>query len=190
MTSPTWTLTLVTAPAAEPVTLAEARNHLRVDDPSDDALIDGLVVAAREWAEAFTGRAMITQTWDYSITAWPSSGTPIVLPRSPLQSVTWVRYRDAADAVQTLDAASYLVEPPLIDLAKGATWPTLSAARAYPITIRIVAGYGDRNLVPQAVRQAILLIVGALYERRGADAVESAPGAARALLLPYRARWL
>ena len=60
-------LKLVTAPAAEPVTLAEIKEHLRVDSDLEDALISALITAARQWAETYQGRAYITQTWNFLV---------------------------------------------------------------------------------------------------------------------------
>ena len=62
---------LVTAPAAEPLTLAEAKLHLRVDDTADDALIGALITAARQHAEHDTRRALVTQTWKLALDASP-----------------------------------------------------------------------------------------------------------------------
>ena len=78
------TLKLITAPAAEPVLLADAKLHLRVDHIADDDLITSLITAAREAAEHLTGRALITQTWERVLGAFPSSApTRPALPGTP-----------------------------------------------------------------------------------------------------------
>src|ERR1051325_11329554 len=100
-------LTLSTAPTVEPVSLDEAKGQVRVelDFHSDDALILGLIAAARRLAEVFCGRAFLTQTWDLTLDAFPSGWGPrwpatlggrdaIRLPRPPLQSVSYVKYVD------------------------------------------------------------------------------------------------
>ncbi|HEY0282981.1 MAG TPA: head-tail connector protein, partial [Rhizomicrobium sp.] len=83
-------LTLVTPPAAEPVTLAEAKAHLKVDTSADDALITSLIVAARARAEWHSGCAFVTQSWTLWLDAWPRNGL-VEIPLPPLQSVTQVR---------------------------------------------------------------------------------------------------
>jgi hypothetical protein len=74
------------APAVEPLTLEEAKNHLRVDADidEDDALINNLIAAARQDCEKFQNRAYITQTWELWLDAWPEKDY-IELPLPPLQ---------------------------------------------------------------------------------------------------------
>jgi len=76
-------LTIVTPPAEEPVTLTEAKNHLRVDLSDDDSLISALIVAAREHAEAITRRAFITQTLKLSLDAFPATTVRSMSPCRP-----------------------------------------------------------------------------------------------------------
>lgn len=180
-------LTVVTGPTLEPVSLAEAKAHLRVEVPDEDALIDGYILAAREYIERETQRALITQTLDYktSFSRWYSQcgnwpiyytgecyRTGIMLPRPPLQSVTSLAYVDSAGATQTLAANQYQVildngdsHEGLIVPAFGVTWPTLQAVPD-ALTIRFVAGYGGMEDVPHSIRQAMLLLIGQFYEQR------------------------
>ena len=81
---------LLTPPAVEPVTLADAKAYLRVDNDDDDAVISALIAGARAHVEAQTRRALITQTWRLVRDAWPGDGRIAVLP-SPLQQVTAAR---------------------------------------------------------------------------------------------------
>src|SRR3974377_2319928 len=67
-------LDLITPPAVEPVTLAEAKQHARVEYPDDDALITGMIVAARRMAETRLRSALITQTWNLYLDSFPSAG--------------------------------------------------------------------------------------------------------------------
>lgn len=187
-------LVLVTGPAIEPVSVAEAKAHLRVDADTDDALITALVAAARQHAEAVTRRALITQTWELVLDGWPSGGE-IALPLPPLQSVTSIAYTDADAGEHVLDAGDYLVdtaaEPGRI-VRTAAGWPSVSLQEAAAIRVRFVAGYGDAAAdVDEAIRQAILLLVGHWYENReavvGTGAVpKPLPLAFDALLWPYR----
>ena len=88
---------LLTAPAVEPLTLAEAKAYLRVETPDDDDLIAALIAGARIHVEAETRRALITQSWRLSRDAWPPDGRLSVLP-APLQTLTAVRVYDESTA--------------------------------------------------------------------------------------------
>ena len=192
-------LTLVTAPTAEPVSLAEAKAHLRVLQSAEDALIASYLMAARESAETYTRRALAPQTWDLTIDYdWPTVRRQhdgliiprIVLPKPPLTSVTSITYVDTAGASQTLAGSQYLVDARgiegVIEPTYNVTWPSVREQRA-AITVRFVTGYTQ---IPEAVRAAILLTLGHLYEHRedvvvGPSANEL-PRGAEALLFPYR----
>ena len=82
-------LKLVTAPAAEPVTLVEAKTHLRLDTSSDDTYVSALITAARERVELFLRRALITQVFEFAVDDFPAYDRAIDLPRPPLRSVEW-----------------------------------------------------------------------------------------------------
>ena len=109
-------LKLVSAPAVEPLTLAEAKAHLRLDTDADDAYVSGLIVAARERVELFLRRALITQTYEYTIDRFPVNAYLVYttsfmdLPRPPLQSVEWIKYIDTAGKQQTLPPDAYVVD--------------------------------------------------------------------------------
>lgn len=175
-------LKLITAPTAEPVTLAEAKLHLRVDQASEDALINVLISAARESAEHITERALMPQTWELQLDAFPDA---FRLLRGPVISVTSVKYLDKNGTLQTLDSSQYQVD--LTDdagawvlPAYGVEWPEaradINAAR-----VRYQAGYADAATVPAAIKSWILLMIGTLYENRELDAakaLERSPGLA------------
>lgn len=187
-------LTLVTAPVAEPLSTSEAKSHLRVDASTDDTLIGTLIVAARQHVEAFTRRVLITQTWDIVRNSFPPQSF-IDLPLPPLQSVTSVKYKDQDGDESTMSSSDYIVdtavEPGRIVLAWGASWPGVTLYPASPITVRFVAGYGDdADDVPQLVKQAMLMLIGHWYENREAVVVGSISKeielATSNLLWPYR----
>lgn len=166
---------LITAPAVEPVTVAEARAHLYVTHTDDDTLIGAFIAAARQDCEHRIQRALVTQTWERTLDSFPAA---ISLPMAPLASVTSVKYIDGDGNEQTLAASAYYVdtdsEPGQVLPAYGASWPTV---RDLPnaVRVRYVAGYGaDGSFVPAALKQWILLRVGALYENRE-SAVTSQP---------------
>jgi len=180
---------LVTAPAVEPVTLTEAKAHLRVDVTDDDTLISSLITSARQYIERAIRRALITQTWRASIDEFPATGE-IILPKPPLQSVTSIQYTDINDSTSTVSSSTYTVdtdsEPGRIVLKYGQTWPSSSLAVTNPIQITFVAGYGLAAGVPAHFKQAILLLVGHWYENR--EAITSTGGIPKEL--PYAVKSL
>lgn len=187
-------LSVVTPPADEPVSLAEARKHCRIDVADDDGLLSGIILAARQWAETYLRRALCTQTLDYTLDCWPST---IILPRPPHQSVTSISYVDGAGATQVLASSEYQVDLSSDSLAARIrpayqkTWPTTRLDTFNPITVRYVAGYGGNpSNVPDAIRSAILLLIGHLYENRETVIIgtisSDIPFGARTLMDPYR----
>lgn len=168
-------LTLLTAPAEEPVSLAEARAHLRVDTVDDDALIGALIVAAREVAETRTGRALVTQRWRLTLDTWPDAGdgypgaTQILLPKPPLASVDAISYLDANGTRQTLDPSAYqIILDTLVGIVQPAYATSWPACRATPGSIRIdyTAGYGTAAAVPQTLKAWMLLAIATWYAQR------------------------
>ena len=134
-------MTLVTAPTAEPLSLAEAKLHLRVDGTADDTLIPPRISSARQYVEDFTGRDLVDQSHKLLLDAFPSW---VELPGSPLVSVTSVTYIDENGATQTAAASLYDVdittEPGTLRLAFDQTWPsTRSTPNA--VTINYDTGY-------------------------------------------------
>lgn len=164
-------LVLAQAPATEPITLADAKLHLRVEIADDDTLITSLITAARQWCEAFQGRAYVTQTWQLWLDEWPE-GDAISIPRPPLQSVTSIKYYGADGAEYVVPATDYLVdakaEPGRVVLGYGKTWPSVMLRPAGAIVIEFVAGYGAESAVPEKVKQAMKLLVGHWYAYREA----------------------
>jgi len=179
------------APTEEPVSLAEAKLHLRVDISEDDTLIASLITAARELVEQQSWRALVSQTWDLYLDVIPAEAE-LKLPRPPLVSVTGVYYTPDGSTEQTLAASNYAVDavsqPGRIVLKTGGSWPgdTLSIVNGFKV--RYVAGYGAASAVPVRYKQAILLLVGHWYAHREAVGTPGAPMAlaVEALLAPYR----
>ena len=184
-------LTLVTAPAREPVTLQQAKDHLRVDGTDNDSTVDALITVAREHVEKFTNRVLITQTWDLVLDAFPKQ---ICLPMPPAQSVTTIKYIDTAGVQQTLAITEYKVDvasnPARIVEAYGKTWP-LTRDEINAVEVRFITGYGaNAEDVPGPIISAMLLVIGHLYENREATssgpALNELPLGARDLLMSYR----
>lgn len=158
-------LRLITAPAAEPVSVATAKSYLRVDGTDDDTLITSLIKAAREKGEGLSRRAFINQTWEMTIDCWPANYV-LQLYRPPLVSVTHVKYtdRDASEATWTDYRVDIKSEPGKILFD---SLPGVSLQETGGITVRFVAGYGSsESNVPERFKQLILALVGYWYENR------------------------
>jgi uncharacterized phiE125 gp8 family phage protein len=194
-------LVLYAPPADEPVDLAEAKAHLRVSTTDDDVYIQQLIVAARRWAEEFTRRSLVTQTWDLyldgelyaNFSRYMGRDDIIRMPFAPLQSVTHIKYIDIDGTEQTLSSSIYTVDnksqPGRIALAYGQSWPS-GRDVINSVNIRFIAGYGTPEDVPEDFAHAIKIMIAHLYEHRepiivGA-AISNVPDSAEALLWPYR----
>ncbi len=185
---------VVTAPEEFPVTLTEAKAHLRIDHTYEDTLITALIEAATIYAEKFTGRALIDQTLDVYLDEFPVGALEI--PKPPLISVTGLFYTNSGGSEIEftdfdVDDAS---EPARLYLPMSGTWPTPSTA-PNSVRIRVRAGYIDATVspaeanVPPSIKAAILLYIGALYENReavGANNQAVLPWGAEQLLRQFR----
>jgi uncharacterized phiE125 gp8 family phage protein len=189
-------LTLVTGPAQEPLTLEQAKAQLRLDVDTDDALIIDFIKTARQWGEGQIKRALITQTHDLNIDYnWPwKFGSPrIDFPINPVSSVTSITYvdLDGTSPQPTLAASQYTVvarrHGSYIVPAYNINWPSV---RSVPnaITVRFVAGDTLANL-PKQLERAVSLLVAHMYENRetvtAKDLVE-VPYAIESLISPFR----
>jgi uncharacterized phiE125 gp8 family phage protein len=189
-------LKIKTAPVKEPVTLAEAKSHLRVEIADDDTLINTLIKAAREHVEKICSRALITQTWYLYLDSFPDSGEEIRIPMPPLATIVGITYVDIDGVTQTLAVGEYTVdansEPARVKEAYNETWPdTREIMNA--VTVEFTCGYGDDETdVPQTIRQAMLFLIGHWYENREAVVIsgniiaKELPAAVSALLASYR----
>ncbi|MCG6122778.1 MAG: hypothetical protein MEP57_08725 [Microvirga sp.] len=183
---------LVAAPAVEPVSLAQARAYLRLDDPeapsAEDGLIESLVVAARLAVEAATRLKLIAQTWRISIAAQPASRA-IRLPLAPVASIAEIRVFDGAGLASVVEPDRYRLrrgaQPPLVELEPG--FPSATGG----IEIDVEAGFGpDAGSVPAPLRQAIRALVARWHENRGdgrGDVDAALPSDVALALAPYRA---
>lgn len=164
-----WFVVEIQSPTEDPVAVADARLHLRVDGDEDNGWIQRAIRAAREYCEETQQRAYASRRFRLSLERWPC-GRTIYLPRPPLQAVEAVSYTRADGTVETLDPTLYVVdaasEPGAIHLALDASWPTEQLAPGMPICVEFLAGCGTVEDVPERVKQAILLLVGHWYENR------------------------
>lgn len=178
---------LLTPPAAEPLSLADAKAFLRVEHDADDALIGSLIAAARGEVEIATRRVLMTQTWRIVLHRWPAPRR-IVSPVNPLQAVAAARVFDAAGEAQPVDAGDFLLDtaslPGVIELPR-AGLPQPGRALA-GIEIDVSAGHGGAADVPAPLVQAIRLLVARAYEHRDGMAADALSGEVGKLLAPFR----
>jgi len=152
------------------VTAAEFKTHARIYHTQDDAYIATLILSATQVIEAETRRALINRSFAYQLEGFPADGE-IILPRSPLSSVTSVTYTDAAGATQTLSASLYHVYSVngvgRVVLKSTESWPATVGTGALDVTVNFVAGYGATAAsVPVALDHAVLLQATHMYENR------------------------
>ena len=211
------TLQVTTEPLAEPVTVARARAHCRIDNVGEDDLLAGFLMTARIMAEGYLSRALLTQTALWSMRPVPDLRFrhveenrlrgELILPRAPVQSIESVTVTDRYGDVTVIDEAVLPFSPalPLIGYVKdiglepgrlriGGMTPMAGGyimrnVRVAKIAISMVLGYGLAENVPEPIKQAILLTTAFLYENRG-DAGGEMPRAAEWLLDRYRLQWL
>lgn len=167
----------VLPPASEPISIEEAKEHCRVETDTENTMILGLIIAAREYCETFQRRALITQTWELWLDDWPEVGQ-IMIPLPPLQTIDSIRYYDVDDNEFTMDPGDYFVdtknEPGWVALNYGSAWPTITLRPVNGVCITFTAGYEVEGsdgaaLVPESVKLAMKLLVGHWYENREAS---------------------
>lgn len=200
----------VTGPAVEPISESEARGHLRLDDGIDTTQVTAYILAARQWAESYTGRVFINRTLRQTLDSTVAYGGPyhegfkvapitpvfhdyIELAASPVVSVESVKYYDDADTESTWASSNYYVDTARdigrIILRDSGTFPSdLRAANG--LEINFTAGYGSSSTdVPEPIRVAILQYMTFLYEHRGdfeRFPAPTPPAVLRGLLQPYK----
>ena len=158
---------LLAGPAEEPVSLAEAKAFLRIDDGVEDGLVATLIAAARMHVEGVTGRALLAQSWRLVLDHWPED-RQVKLPVTPFMAVTEITAYDSAGGAHTVPLAQFLSEPDRLLLPGNvASMPALRERQG--IEIDYVAGYGvEPKDVPADLRQALLALVGYWFEHRDA----------------------
>lgn len=167
-------LKLITPATELPVSLDEAKAHLRVDGTDDDLLITAYLGAAVRMAEQATVRALMTQTWLLSLDAFPSV---LELTRTPVVSITSLVYDDITGTPQTWANTNYtLNNADYYDVAKitpafGKAWPAIRN-QVNAVRVTYVAGFTNAAAVPENIKSWIKLAVGSMYENRAAEVLE------------------
>lgn len=158
---------IIVQPSVEPVDLDTAKYQCREDSTDADTFIrDILIPQAREMAEHETGRALCPQTRELVLDAFPEA---FVLRGAPIQSIVSVKYLDITGVEQTLNPADTLLdkdsEPGYLVPAYGKAWPA-SFPVPNAVRVRYNCGYASAAEVPTAIKQWMLLAIGALYAQR------------------------
>ena len=181
-------LILTTPPVVEPVSLAEAKAHLRVTHVDDDVFISTLIVSARRRLEVKTGLRLITQGWSQFLDFWPGGGL-VELDVNPVSAVSDVIIYGDLDTAASVDTAHYFLDatssPPRVVFRQGRN-PSPPGRRAKGIEVRFTAGFGLAAAVPVDLKQAVLLLVADAYAHRGDEAARAMPPAALELINAYR----
>jgi uncharacterized phiE125 gp8 family phage protein len=178
---------LLTPPAAEPLSLGEVKEFLRVEHDADDELIASLTASARGEVELATRRVLVTQTWRIVLHRWPPSGR-IVSPASPLRTLEAARVFDADGAADELDSGAFLLDtssvPGVIAFAR-TSLPAPGRALA-GIALNVTAGYGEAADIPAPLLHAIRLLLARAYEQRDRVAPDALPDTVMNLIAPFR----
>lgn len=193
---------VTTPPTAEPVTLADAREHLHEvaygsppEHPNDSQIVRA-IKSAREFCEQYLERSLAAQTITMVV---DNFSKPLLLPNGPIQSVESITYVDENGATQMLATTVYELETfgNKIRLKYGQVYPN-TRVQDDAVTITYVAGYTngespDTYPLPEPIKSAMLLIIGNLYENRQQDVLgntrisfNSLPLGVYNLLQPYR----
>ena len=150
------------------VCLSEAKDHLRVSNTADDTLITNLILAATQAAQNYTNRFFINHSVRMDCDTWDET---LYFYKSPVFSSTTIEYYGTSATIYDIwDSSNYIVdkvhEPARLLLQADKSYPDLADRKA-AIKLTYVSGYGTAaSDVPQAIKQAVLLIVGNFYENR------------------------
>ncbi len=189
-------LVMTSGPALEPVTVAEAKAHLRIDHSAEDVLVSSLILTSRLHIETALGIALIAQGWTYLRDRWPASAA-VSLPLRPLIAVDEIRVHRADGPPTVVSASEYAVDAASAEprvVRQVGSWPAPGRA-THGIAIDFTAGFGAAAAdVPQPIRQALLMLTAHWYEHRSTIEIGSeatvVPLGISELLMPYRRKRL
>ncbi|MBZ9719104.1 phage head-tail connector protein [Mesorhizobium sp. AD1-1] len=161
---------LIEPPASLPVTIDEAKLHLRIDPAPADAVLTALIGAATKHLDGWTGtlgRCIVNQSWRQDFGYWPQS-RDLRLPFPNCSSIV-VKYFDATNTEQTVpDTAYEVLEDALggfVRLGSSFDRPVLYGQRSDAVRVAFISGFGDASAVPDAIKMAIVFMVGDFYAR-------------------------
>ncbi|MBP1850911.1 head-tail connector protein [Rhizobium halophytocola] len=188
------TYALIEGPGVEPVTLAEAKAHMRIDGVEEDALVGALISIATRHLERMAGIALITQRYRLYLDCWPISGI-VRIDHGPVMRVDAVTVYDAAGAASPAALSGHYLD--------GASRPARLWLSERPapgralngIEIDFTAGFGETGAeVPDELKRAILMHVALMFAYRGVvppgDQPAAIPDGYERLIAPYGRRAL
>lgn len=181
---------LLVPPSSEPLSLAEAKQFLRVEHADDDTVIAALIAAARAHVEALTRRALMTQTWRIVLDAWPANGC--ITPRiGPLQTLVAARVFDAMGIAHALEVESFVVDSSANVIAAPCWALPVPGRTIAGIELDVICGFGAlASDVPADLVHALKLLLAHWYDNRGLVApgggAAMQPAGLHALIAPYR----
>ena len=181
------TIQRLTSPLGLPVSLAEAKAHLRLSGSEQDDLVRLLIESAAEQLERDIDQAVIASSWKQSQSEFPCGGEPLELIKGPIGSITSIEYYDEDNALQTWDAANYELnaETRTVFCLNADGWPTTQTdIDKYNVFVTFLCGVSDASEVSRYIKQAILLNVGrTFYDPAQENQVNSNDGKAYELLV-------
>jgi len=177
-------------PAIEPVAVVDAKSYSRIIDNSEDTLVSLIISAARRYAEMYTGRSFITQSWKLTLDSFPGRmtqlgvrygvpysqpGNAVLLDFGTVQSIDAITYTAMDGTTQTMPIANYIADlsgcPARVTPIFGQIWP-ITMPQIASANIAYTAGYGvTAASVPEGIRQWIMLRTSTLLENREAVAI-------------------
>jgi len=163
--------TLITAAATEPLTMAEVKTHLGLPSANNDfdTQITSLIETARRFFEESTNRQTVTATWDFTFDSFPVGRLPLLIPRSPVQSITSVTYTDADGVSTTWSSSNYTVdaanEPGRVFPVFNEVWPVARGIEG-ALVVRAICGYGTAAQVPASVKACMLMLIDDWFNER------------------------
>lgn len=180
-------LKIITPPAIEPITLDEAKHHLRIIDNDDDIIMTSMIKQAREFCEDFQNKKYITQTLELVLDNFPNTDSISFGNCSPIQNVESIKYYDTAGQEYIFDSSNYIVDKDSfvnrVILGYCKLWPLIPLQPANAVRIHFTAGYGDTaEAVPETVKWAMILHMRLLYDDYKPDERTKVEEARNALL--------
>lgn len=181
---------LVTGPSTEPLTYAEAKAYLRLNDDSEQTIVTSMITASRLVVEEHTGRPLISQIWAAQLDYNELSTYIVNINKAPLLSVEDVKYYDVNNTLQTLIASSWEADI----YGNPARFRLKTIPKCYErmnaLQVNFTCGYSNAASVPQDIKAAMYFILGHLYENRQdvvtGTQVNEMPKASVYLLESYR----
>ena len=172
------------------VSLADAKMQLRVDDTNEDSLITSLILAATQHAQSYCNRLFINTTVTAYMDKFPD--TPILLKNGQVSALTSIKYFSTLDTELTWATTEYEYDiksiPARVAAKSTKSYPTV-AEKMNAISLVYQVGWADASQVPEAIKHALYLIIGRLYNERE-DSVFRLPTASQNLLNSYRLNYL